>query len=305
MTLNAGLDIVIGLVLMYLTLSLACTVLNEMIASVFRLRAATLARSIAGLIDDPKLKSAFDDHGLIDGAKAASGGHSPSYLPGKTFALALLGSLDLDPSKPLPTLSDIRDAVLKLPASNIRDVLLSELTVAGADLDKVRDGLARWFDNSMDRVSGVYKRNIKRITFGVGVVLALSMNADTLSVTGSLWRDGTLRDAITRNAADIDKFLPGGTAAAGKDPSLDSVVKKLDLLRPMPLGWEPCSSKCTKAGDTYKFWFGQWSWKKIAGLLITALAISLGAPFWFDVLSKLVNLRTTGIKPKRTDETPA
>ena len=166
MTLNAGLDIVIGLVLMYLTLSLACTALNEMIASFFRLRAATLAQGVAGLIDDPKLKAAFDDHGLIDGAKAASGGYSPSYLPGKTFALALLGSLDLDPSKPLPAVSDIRDAVLKQPASNIRDVLPSELTAAGVDLDKVRDGLARWFDNSMDRVSlRAHPRHLSVSTF--------------------------------------------------------------------------------------------------------------------------------------------
>jgi hypothetical protein len=299
MTLNAGLDIVIGLVLMYLTLSLACTVLNEMIASVLRLRATTLAAGIAGLIDDPKLKAAFDAHGLIDAAKAASGGQLPSYLPGKTFALALLGSLDLDPSKPLPAVSDIRDAVMKLPDTNIRDVLLSELTAADANLDKVREGLARWFDNSMDRVTGVYKRNIKRISFGVGVLLALSLNADTLSVTNSLWRDGTLRDAITRNAANIDQWLPPGANSTGNGSSL-GMVDKLDMLRPLPLGWGSCPSNCPNLGGGSRFWTG-----KLAGLFITALALSLGAPFWFDVLSKLINLRNTGIKPKRTDETPA
>jgi hypothetical protein len=304
MTLNAGLDIIIGLVLMYLTLSLACTVLNEMIASLLRLRATTLAAGIAGLIDDPKLKAAFDDHGLIDAAKAASGGQLPSYLPGKTFALALLGSLDVDPSKPLPAVSDIRDAVMKLPDSNIRDVLLSEVTAAGAEVDKVREGLARWFDNSMDRVTGVYKRYIKRISFVVAVLLALSMNADTISVTNSLWRDGTMRDAITRNAASIDQWLPA-SATAGKGPPPDSMVGKLDILRPLPLGWMPCASNCPNLRDRYKFWLGQWSWGKLAGLFITALALSLGAPFWFDVLSKLVNIRNAGIKPKRTDETPA
>ena len=304
MTLNAGLDIVIGLVLMYLTLSLACTVLNEMIASLLRLRAVTLAAGIAGLIDDPKLKAAFDAHGLIDAAKAASGGQLPSYLPGKTFALALLGSLDLDPSKPLPAVADIRDAVMKLPDTNIRDVLLSELTAADANLDKVREGLGRWFDNSMDRVSGVYKRKIKRITFGVGVLLALVLNADTLSVTNSLWRDGTMREAITRNATSIDQWLPA-SVMAGKGPPVDSMTAKLDILRPLPLGWGSCQSSCPSPHDGSTFWFGQWLWAKLAGLFITALALSLGAPFWFDVLSKLVNLRNAGIKPKRTDETPA
>jgi hypothetical protein len=299
MTLNAGLDIVIGLVLMYLTLSLACTVVNEMIASMLRLRAKTLAAGIAGLIDDPTLKKAFDDHGLIDAAKAASGGQLPSYLPGKTFALALLGSLGLDPSKPPPAVAEIRDAVMKLPDTNIRDVLLSELTAADANLDKVREGLARWFDNSMDRVTGVYKRNIKRISFVVGVLLALALNADTLSVTNSLWRDGTLRDAITHNAASIDQWLPPGAKGTGT-ASPAGMVDKLDMLRPLPLGWRPCAPNCPKPDEVYLFWIG-----KLVGLFITALALSLGAPFWFDVLSKLVNLRNTGIKPKRTDETPA
>jgi hypothetical protein len=299
MTLNAGLDIVIGLVLMYLTLSLACTVVNEMIASMLRLRAKTLAAGIAGLIDDPTLKKAFDDHGLIDAAKAASGGQLPSYLPGKTFALALLGSLDIDPSKPPPPVSELRDAVMKLPDTNIRDVLLSELTAADANLDKVREGLARWFDNSMDRVTGVYKRYIKRISFGVGVLLALALNADTLSVTNSLWRDGTMRDAITRNAATIDQWLPPGAMGTGNG-SPSGMVAKLDMLRPLPLGWRPCAPNCPKPDEVYRFWVG-----KLAGLFITALALSLGAPFWFDILSKLVNLRNAGIKPKRTDETPA
>jgi hypothetical protein len=36
---------------------------------------------------------------------------------------------------------------------------------------------------------------------------------------------------------------------------------------------------------------------KILGLLVTVLAISLGAPFWFDLLNRLVNLRSTGKPP--------
>src|SRR5437870_4444360 len=45
-----------------------------------------------------------------------------------------------------------------------------------------------------------------------------------------------------------------------------------------------------------------WSIQKLVGLLLTGLALSLGAPFWFDLLSKLINLRGAGAKPKREDE---
>jgi hypothetical protein len=44
---------------------------------------------------------------------------------------------------------------------------------------------------------------------------------------------------------------------------------------------------------------------KILGLLLTAFAISLGAPFWFDVLNKIIVVRST-VKPKeKSPEEPA
>src|SRR5665213_2369132 len=89
-----AISVAIGLILMYLLLSLACTVINEAIATVLNWRASTLAKGIEHLLDDPTLRHEFKDHGLIKTANVASGPGGPSYLPGRTFALALLGSLD-------------------------------------------------------------------------------------------------------------------------------------------------------------------------------------------------------------------
>ena len=44
-----------------------------------------------------------------------------------------------------------------------------------------------------------------------------------------------------------------------------------------------------------------WLIKKFAGWFMTGLALSLGAPFWFDLLSKFVNIRGAGVKPERQD----
>jgi hypothetical protein len=43
--------------------------------------------------------------------------------------------------------------------------------------------------------------------------------------------------------------------------------------------------------------------QKLIGWGLSAIAISLGAPFWFDLLSKLVNLRHSGQKPLSTART--
>jgi hypothetical protein len=79
-----------------------------------------------------------------------------------------------------------------------------------------------------------------------------------------------------------------------KKPSVDAVadsIKSVEAqLRPLPIGWNFGSSDASVT-----FWLA-----KLAGLAITAVALSLGAPFWFDLLSKFMKIRGTGDKPQRT-----
>lgn len=291
---SAALDVAMGLVLMYLALSLACTVVNETIATLLGLRASTLQSGLQALIDDPTLRADFYNHGLIDGTKAAVGGKHPSYLSSKTFALALLGSLNT--TKPIPGIEDIRTAVMHLPDSNIRDILLSELTTAGSDVTHVRDGIARWFDSAMDRLGGQYKRNLKLISILVGLAIAILFNADTINVTKALWNDGALRAVITQNGDTEKDLFSSSASGGGHKPDVAAV---LSSLRPFPLGWRPCDT--TQNSAPCQVWWRQ-ALNGIAGQLITALALSLGASFWFDVLSKFINLRNTGSKPPRAAE---
>jgi hypothetical protein len=46
-------------------------------------------------------------------------------------------------------------------------------------------------------------------------------------------------------------------------------------------------------------WRAAGSWWCLIGWSLTALAMMVGAPFWFDLLNRLVNIRNVGIKPSR------
>ena len=191
MGISGLLDIAISLVCMYLVLSLICTTINEFIATFFKLRAKWLASAIQALIDNPDLRSAFHKHGLIANAISASKGRdivdrteenaeTASYLDSRTFAMALLGSLD--PSKPTPVIADIQELVNKLPPGKIKDVLGAQLATAAGNIDILRSNIAEWFDSAMDRLSGSYKRWLKWISLSVGIVLAAALNADSFAV---------------------------------------------------------------------------------------------------------------------------
>jgi len=315
---NAAIDIAIGLALMYLMLSLTCTVINEYIATKLNLRARSLATGLQELLDDPAVRTAFYNHGLVAGtgnaltkaralpmvessAAAPPAGSPPppsgpppavthpSYLSTETFVLALVGSLTasrLAAGRPIPGFADVQAAVQDLPPSRIKDALATSLIVAQGDFDQFRKNVARWFDDSMDRLSGAYRRHLKLISIVVACMMAIILNADTFEVGRALWSDGALRSQMVQVAEATG-------APAGTSSSVDAITQAFktadDQLRPLPIGW-PLKPEARSIRS--------WS-VKAAGWFVTGLALSLGAPFWFDTLSKFMNMRSTGAKPQR------
>jgi len=294
MSTNAVIDVCIGLILLYLILSLVCTTVNEVIAHAMSLRARTLASGIERLIDDNDLLKAFKQSGLIDTTRSVSKG-LPSYVSSRAVAAALLNSIS--PDNPVPAVAEVLDAVKKLPDSNIRDVLLTSATHAGDNVTKLRDDISAWFDDAMDRLSGVYKRYMQWLSLAIGLLLAIGLNADTISVVNSLWGDATLRAGLVQLA---DK----ATADNASLDTLSQTLRRLPAieanLRPFPVGWPALMGHTDETWQTSLAALAA----KIVGLLITGLAISLGAPFWFDLLSKFMNVRATGNKPDKAPAEP-
>jgi hypothetical protein len=288
---NAALDIAIALVLMYLLISIMVTVVNEMLATVVKLRASTLRGALQKMIDDPTLRDEFYRNGLIAGTEDALKGQHVSYLSGQTFALAILGSLD--PTKPIPVFADAKSAIETMQDTNIRDALLAQLALADNDLQKLRDGIAGWFDSAMDRVGGAYKRNMKWISFAVGLVITFVLGADTIQVGRALWVDGTLRAQMVQAAAGVQASYDS------KADSKNSLFKKFETddetVRALPIGWQNFPNELTWGSFVTLL-------VKFVGLILTSLAVSLGAPFWFDLLSKFMNVRGTGQPPPKTSQ---
>jgi len=208
-----------------------------------------------------------------------------------------------------------------------------------------RKNVETWFTDSMDRLSGWYKRRAQLVAFLLGLVLALILNVDTINVTISLWREPTLRQAIVAQAdtyvqqyretpAPTEMSVPEAaneTPTTGVptqmvvDPAKAIADLKEDLTAlNIPFGWtltpfDTGGKQCTliPTNDTQVFGFSgknelgepvckyisnfpkDWSsgLSKFFGLLMTGAAAAQGAPFWFDILKKLINVRSTGPNP--------
>ncbi len=154
-----------------------------------------------------------------------------------------------------------------------------------------------WFDRSMERSSGVYKRNARGIAILIGILVAAIANADTIYIVSSLSKDPVLRATVTQNAQSIVNAQPI------HDPQeLENIKGQLrESLQDisLPIGWSEVNMKEQRAQNR------QWRIpfvKQLAGWLISGIAISMGSSFWFDLLGKIVNVRNAGKGSSSTDD---
>jgi hypothetical protein len=204
---------------------------------------------------------------------------------------------------------------------NSLSIGIEGLAAKGEDhLQILRTNIESWFNDTMDRLSGWYKRKAQLAAFLIGFSIALLLNVDTIQISNQLWREPVLREAINANTnLIVQKF--GGTNAPTTTDLISMIQDQLQGLN-LPVGWTfesvtPLSSKtCSFAaepGSVFGFtWNNQcirpygaqdttngWAWSlvKLLGFSMTGLASSQGSSFWFDILVKIINVRSAGTKP--------
>jgi hypothetical protein len=144
-----------------------------------------------------------------------------------------------------------------------------------------------------DQVSGWYKRRSQLIIFLLGFFAAAIINVNSITIANDLWIHKTERNAIVSAAQGYLATHPGNNGQTGQDSSLKANVEGIESYG-LPIGWNIPLPK-----DNYAwFRFGLWS---LFGWLITVFAVSMGAPFWFDMLNKFIVVRST-VKPHEKSE---
>lgn len=275
------------------------------------------------------LGKAIMDH---DSVTALSGdSKSNDYLSPKNFTSALLERITFDPANPTNSPQNIDDFITAISKTNslpteFQRVLLmyandakesyksvTEKTVSEIDIFKLK--VENWFNSSMDRITGALKKKYSRpITLFVAIIVTVFLNADSISLAQYLYSNPEARTKLAMEAynsttdtgliaqiqkVNVIKFDSSAGAPNAIELKNEMIQKikdinsaKQGLHVAMPLTWDDVQLK-----DANGNFSGFLIFSKITGLLATILAIMLGAPFWFDILNKVSNLRGTGTKP--------
>jgi hypothetical protein len=315
------LGVAIGIALICLLLSIIASHVQEILASFISSRARTLEAAILKMLDDPQLYSIFLNHPLIQNISfhppkflklkfLSANKPRPTYIPSPLFSKVLLAALVIRHDA---VVTDFPGLVAIMPESSLKAKLLTLMTGILHDAEACRLAVEQWYDSTMDRVNGFYKRQTQWILLGLGLLLAILCNANLLSITTRLWNSQAARDQVNAVAQMYSGSDGPDCEALRRD--YDKARRTIEEdLRALPVGYNLSYTKNywrtfnqldiahheSRAHHTLKL-LAHWL-INIFGWLLTGIAVSLGAPFWFDTLNKFVNLRITGAKPPKVGE---
>lgn len=310
------LDVAIGVMFVFVLVGLICSAVREGLEGWLKTRATHLESGIRHLVHDQDaqgLARHLFEHPLIFGLFAGNyqpqtaktrwptaltrGRNLPSYVPSRNFALALMDiaargpstdDVSGDPATVTLSLDAVRANVRNLGNPAVQRVLLMAIDTAQGDFEKAVANVEAWYDSAMDRVSGWYKRSTQWILFAIGLFVAVALNVDTVAIADYLYHEKAAREALVAEAQSA------GGDSTYLERKYQRVRADLSALQ-LPIGWASASLMRRNPDRTLQATPSEWL-EAMAGWLVTAFAATLGAPFWFDLLNKIMVIRST-VKP--------
>jgi hypothetical protein len=329
MQLDAILEVAIGLVFVWLVISVATMEVQNRISTLMSWRADQLEKSILSMLKDKALVKKFYEHPLvIELAQKDKNGNlmkdkqgvtrRPEYIPNTVFATVacevIMNAGKEGADVPLDTMSisQMKASLKSLAEKNpnlerVNHYLMPGMEKAADNMEialaEYRKNTEAWFGDVMSQASAWYKLRAQWMAFWIGLAIAVFINIDTINIAQKLWQEPTARAVIVAQAQH--------QAQNAEAPDISfATAKSLNF----PAGWTttPLETKSCSLIDVIDYHFairaagdclsvtslpalndGWGILVKLFGYLLSAAAAAQGAPFWFDLLRKLV-----GIKPQ-------
>jgi len=277
-------EVAIGVFAVFFLVSLIASAFVEILSTMLSKRAKDLDKVIKGVISDGNMSSidlegtsVYKALSVASGIGKSPGRRKPSYISARAFADGVAEAVN----KARQENTSLKETIDSLPADTLLKQRLQALhSEVGDNLGMLKAGIETWFDDLMDRLQGAYKRWSRWVLLVVGLIIAAGMNVSTVHIVQELWSDATLSAAVADSASQIvEAPCPDGGTECTPEDKIEHAVNELESLQ-LPMGW----------GDTLPADVTGWIWM-ILGWIPTALAVTLGAPFWFDLLGRVAGLR--------------
>lgn len=302
-------DVALGIALTFAVFSTVCTVATEWWSRIRQQRSEQLEKSIRDhIIGDRQWAKHFLSHPLIESlnsqkwkffAIGAGRPGRPSYIPATVFALVMIDlafesadaknterrsgpaptpSLELIPSKGTGgTVPDDLHTTLRALTNGTRN-----------SFQHTQERIETWFNESMERLTGQYTRYAHTVTLVGAIFVTLVFNVDSVRVAQDLYENPNKASAAATIAAKLNPALP---------EQRNTIVEEYNKIS-FPVGWGGLKPEYYSQDTVVGLNVVTGGWlSRIVGWLISIVGLSMGGPFWFDLLNRIMRLRQAGTPP--------
>jgi len=267
-----SLDVFVSLITIYIVLAITVSALTEIITRLVGLRSIGLKSGIRSILQDPTVKGLSDETkkfwncGIIK--SATDGDSSPNSLDALTFATATLVTAGMDVAR---NAGQAKTIIANAPInSHLKEVLTGLADRSLSRGTTLHDELAQHFDATMEKIGRWYRHWTQSIAFVLAVAFTVYVNANTLDLLHQLTAQPASRLELAKIQSNLSADPADHARAISNLKDLDAII-----------------TADTLSGKTLRPELTKNPFRTILGLLITILAVSLGAPFWFDVLARI------------------
>ena len=291
-----SLDTLIGFVTVLLVLSLAVTMLTQMVANFLQLRSGHLREGVLdvfrqlgwGFVGDGaenlahkivRSKDAITREDLIETLLVLA--QKNTELKDKIATLA-------PGFEPPALLAQVRRMALELAIErpDLAAAVVRATAFARSPLAPLASEIFGVFDTTMERASAKFTSQSRKVVAIMGIAVALALPLDTFDLLKRLARSDSAREQAVALA---QTFVENHSNA---DPTPQDVRLAAAKLEAAEIIVVPAS----KAE-----WLARWQQVNWAGVAVSALLLTLGGPFWFTVLKDLLRLRSAAASQESQD----
>jgi hypothetical protein len=298
MTIPQVLEVAIGLILVYYILGSIVSLITQWINESLETRGVALKRYLIKIAGDQKVEDLLSlpqmqslrpirYKSLLSVFKSKTEPKMLEKVPVATLVDAYFDMVGLTAEKDNKELSLVQLAELidKLPDSDGKKAFIAWINQGVTNIADLRKRTNDYFCGLMDQAADTFKANARSFVIILSIAVTLLFGTDSIQLAQALWDNAELR-AIAAAKADLV------VAEEGSSASLDDLVKELGDLS-IQIGWWQTERPPLGATPT------DWTWfilLKVAGLVLTAIAVSQGSSFWYDLLKKLSSPTTATSK---------
>lgn len=286
----AILSIIIGIVFVLLLFSMLTSAVVEVYHAAFSSRGKHLRETIEIMLGKDICEKFYQHpyfRQLSSATKPRSSLKLPVWVDRSTFSTVLADVLT-----PADSNLSIPERIRQIENPDLRRVLDFLWRQADGNVAVFQEKVERWFDDVMARAKGWFADATRWRLFFFGLVLAGVLNADTIQIYKSLSANAALRDELVQKAALFASERSSVPIGPDTTKSFDAAKQGFQDIRqtyidtvqsPLGLGW----------GASGAMPADFWAWiVKLVGWALTGVAVTMGAPFWYDMLKKLLAIKS-------------